>query len=177
MDNEKFSITQMESLSGISAFTLRYYDKCGFFPHIERDARKKRFYGEEDLHRLKLIEALRLSGLSIEGIGDFLRDYDAGEDVSQVVASRAEEIDAAKARLDGAKLYLLDEAARVAAIVGVFDEQADTVPECATVQTLVESESVIEPQTTTVVDNDDDDDDDDDFWPYSSTYVPRHSRL
>ena len=92
-ENVKYTITQMEELSGISAFTLRYYDKCGFFPHIERDARKKRFYGAEDLHRLKLIEALRLSGLSIEGIGRFLKDRDAGESVDDILAERVEAIE------------------------------------------------------------------------------------
>ena len=79
MTERDYTITEVEAISGISAFTLRYYDKCGFFPHIRRDARKKRFYRDADIRRLKLIESLRLSGLSIDGISAFLRAYDAGE--------------------------------------------------------------------------------------------------
>lgn len=63
-----YTITQIEELSGISAHTLRYYDKCGFFPSLSRDNRGRRIYSDEDFAQLELVHALRKSGLSIEGI-------------------------------------------------------------------------------------------------------------
>lgn len=68
-----YSITEIEDMTGISAFTIRYYDKCGFFPDLKRNARGRREFSSADLSQLYLIEALRKSGLSIEGIQYYVR--------------------------------------------------------------------------------------------------------
>ena len=61
-------------MTGISAFTRRHDDKCGFFPDLARDKRGVRSFSEEDdVAQLHLIEALRKSGLSIEGIQYYVR--------------------------------------------------------------------------------------------------------
>ena len=66
-------IAEVVDLTGISAFTIRYYDKCGFFPGLARDKRGVRSFSEDDVAQLHLIEALRKSGLSIEGIQYYVR--------------------------------------------------------------------------------------------------------
>lgn len=106
-----YTITEVESLSGISAFTLRYYDKCGFFPDIIRDERKKRYYSDTDIERLRLIEALRISGLSIEGIGRFLHDFDEGDhDAARaVLQDRVKHCDVLRDQVDAAQEFLQGE--------------------------------------------------------------------
>ena len=39
-----FGISEVADMTGISAFTIRYYDKCGFFPELARDARGVRTF-------------------------------------------------------------------------------------------------------------------------------------
>ena len=68
-----YGIGDVVALTGISAFTIRYYDKCGFFPNLHRDKRGVRTFSEADVAQLHLVEALRKSGLSIEGIQYFVR--------------------------------------------------------------------------------------------------------
>lgn len=69
----QYSISEVSEITGISAFTLRYYDKCGFFPNLYRDKNKVRSFSDADIAWLKLIDALRKSGLSIEGTQYFVR--------------------------------------------------------------------------------------------------------
>lgn len=69
----KYPIREIAEMTGISAFTLRYYDKCGFFPNLYRDKNNVRSFSDADISWLKLIDALRKSGLSIEGIQYFVR--------------------------------------------------------------------------------------------------------
>ena len=74
-------IQEVVEITGISAFTIVYYDKCGFFPSLHRDKRGVRSFAESDIRQLRLVDALRKSGLSIEGIRYFVRlSKDAARD-------------------------------------------------------------------------------------------------
>lgn len=68
-----FGISEVADMTGISAFTIRYYDKCGFFPNLARDHRGVRTFSDADLSQLYFVDALRKSGLSIEGIQYYVR--------------------------------------------------------------------------------------------------------
>lgn len=83
----RYSISEVADTTGISAFTLRYYDKCGFFPNLARDHRGIRSFSDADIDQLHLVEALRKSGLSIEGIQYYMRLAQRGN------ATRSERLD------------------------------------------------------------------------------------
>ncbi len=68
-----YGIGKVSEMTSISAFTIRYYDKCGFLPNLKRDRRGVRTFSHADVRQLYLVEALRKSGLSIEGIQYFVR--------------------------------------------------------------------------------------------------------
>lgn len=72
-DEPTYPIREVADMTGISAYTLRYYDKCGFFPNLYRGKNNVRSFSDIDVMRLKLIDALRKSGLSIDGIKYFVR--------------------------------------------------------------------------------------------------------
>lgn len=72
-DKEFFSISSIVDKTGISEYTLRYYDKCGFFPDLARTKGGTRKFCKNDIEQLRLIDALRRSGLSIEGLQYFVR--------------------------------------------------------------------------------------------------------
>ena len=69
----RYSISEVSDMTGISAFTIRYYDKCGFFPDLQRGKNNVRWFSDGDVSALHLVDALRKSGLSIEGIQYYVR--------------------------------------------------------------------------------------------------------
>ena len=67
-DDPCFGIADVADMTGISAFTIRYYDKCGFFPGLARDSRGVRSFSHSDMAQLRFVESLRKRGLCTEGI-------------------------------------------------------------------------------------------------------------
>lgn len=107
----QYAIGDVTEMTGISAFTLRYYDKCGFFPNLMRDRRGVRSFSDADIAQLRLIDALRRSGLSIEGIQYFVRLQNAKRDTT----------DELQAILDKQRTVLEYQAEEVARGLGVLD--------------------------------------------------------
>ncbi len=66
-----YTIGQVSEMFGIPVSTLRYYDKQGLFPHMERTSGIRKF-GDSELEALKLIECLKRSGLEIREIRQFM---------------------------------------------------------------------------------------------------------
>ncbi|MDO4849358.1 MAG: MerR family transcriptional regulator [Coriobacteriia bacterium] len=66
-----YTIGQVSEMFGIPVSTLRYYDKQGLFPHMERTSGIRRF-GDDEVEALKLIECLKRSGLEIREIHQFM---------------------------------------------------------------------------------------------------------
>jgi len=62
-----YTIGQVSEMSGLPISTLRYYDKEGLFPAMERKNGIRRF-GEAELEALRVIECLKRSGLGIKDI-------------------------------------------------------------------------------------------------------------
>jgi len=56
---------------GLPISTLRYYDKQGLFPGMERKSGIRKF-GEKELETLRVIECLKKSGLEIKDIRQFM---------------------------------------------------------------------------------------------------------
>lgn len=93
-----FGISEVADMTGISAFTIRYYDKCGFFPELARDARGVRTFSQSDVAQLYFVDALRKSGLSIEGIQYYVKLQRRG------AATRDERLAIVRASGDGARV-------------------------------------------------------------------------
>ena len=67
-----YTIGQVSEQFGLPISTLRYYDKEGLFPHMERVSGMRRF-GERELEALHVIECLKASGLEIRDIRQFMQ--------------------------------------------------------------------------------------------------------
>lgn len=87
-----YGIAEVADTTGISAFTIRYYDKCGFFPDLARDHRGVRSFSQADIAQLHFVDALRKSGLSIEGIQYYVRLQKLG------ASTRAERLEIVRAQ-------------------------------------------------------------------------------
>lgn len=66
-----YTIGQVSEMFGLPISTLRYYDKEGLFPGIERRSGIRKF-SERELEALRVIECLKKSGLEIKEIKQFM---------------------------------------------------------------------------------------------------------
>lgn len=67
-----FTIGEMAKKLGVAASTLRYYDKEGLFPFMERSEGGIRVFKESDYEFLKIIHCLKATGMQIKDIKNFI---------------------------------------------------------------------------------------------------------
>ena len=67
-----YSIGQVSEMFHLPISTLRYYDKEGLFPGMERKSGIRKF-GEREIEALRVIECLKASGLEIKNIKQFMQ--------------------------------------------------------------------------------------------------------
>ena len=67
-----YSIGDVAKRTGIAISTLRYYDREGLFPDMDRSSGGIRVFSGKELATLKVIECLKSSGMSIVSIREFL---------------------------------------------------------------------------------------------------------
>ena len=66
-----YSIGQVAEMFGLPISTLRYYDKQGLFPNMERVSGIRRF-SEQEIEALRVIECLKKAGMEIKDIRQFM---------------------------------------------------------------------------------------------------------
>ncbi|MDL2225475.1 MerR family transcriptional regulator [Eubacteriales bacterium OttesenSCG-928-M02] len=74
-----YTISDAAAHVGIAASTLRYYDKEGLLPFVDRSSSGTRMFKETDLEWLHLIECLKKTGMSIKEIKKFIDLYSEGD--------------------------------------------------------------------------------------------------
>ncbi|MDL2288095.1 MerR family transcriptional regulator [Oscillospiraceae bacterium OttesenSCG-928-F05] len=67
-----YTIGQVSKLFSIPISTLRYYDKEGLFPDIQRASGIRKF-SDSELDALRVIDCLKKSGMEIRDIKQFMR--------------------------------------------------------------------------------------------------------
>ena len=72
MQEQTYSIAQAAQRCGMSAHTLRYYDKEGLLPFVERNASGARVFKESDFSWLAMIRCLKNTGMQIKKIKEFI---------------------------------------------------------------------------------------------------------
>ncbi|MET9275812.1 MerR family transcriptional regulator [Kribbella sp. NPDC003557] len=75
---EQLSIAEASELTGLTAHTLRYYERIGLLD-VRRDAAGYRSYDERAMARIVFISRLRASGMSIGTISHYLELVHEGE--------------------------------------------------------------------------------------------------
>lgn len=67
-----YTIGQVSEMFHLPISTLRYYDKQGFFPNLERKG-NIRYFSDDELAAIRVIECLKRSGLEIKDIQLFFK--------------------------------------------------------------------------------------------------------
>lgn len=73
------TIAEVSKKFGLTADTLRYYEKIGLMNPVKKDAGGRRNYQEDDLRRINFVKCMRLAGLSIEAIKKYVDLFNEGE--------------------------------------------------------------------------------------------------
>ena len=66
-----YTIGQVSEMFNMPISTLRYYDKSGLFPNMQRISGIRQF-SEQEINALRMIECLKKSGLEIKDIKQFM---------------------------------------------------------------------------------------------------------
>ena len=111
---------------GVSAHTLRYYERIGLV-QVERDASGYRRYDAAGVRRLVFLTRMRTSGMSIRDLQRYVDMVEAGRDtVPERLTLLTEHRDGLRARIDELRLALAATEYKIAAYTRELEEQATT---------------------------------------------------
>jgi DNA-binding transcriptional MerR regulator len=66
IQKERFTIQEVAEATGLSAHTLRYYERIGLIHPIDREENTRRLYTEDDIGWIDFLLKLRATGMSIK---------------------------------------------------------------------------------------------------------------
>jgi len=76
-------IAEVSELCGLSSDTLRYYERIGLLPPVNRSESGIRDYDEIDLKRVEFIKCMRSAGLPIEVLIEYVSLVQQGDQTSE----------------------------------------------------------------------------------------------
>lgn len=89
-------IAEVSERCGLSADTLRFYERSGLVRPVARDRSGIRDYAEADLMRIEFIQCMRKAGLPIDVLKEYVDLVDAGEhtvgDRIQILVEQREQL-------------------------------------------------------------------------------------
>lgn len=68
----RYTVGEMAKRLGIAPSTLRYYDKEGLLPFVERSDSEMRLFKDSDYEWLQVIECLKKTGMHLKDIREFV---------------------------------------------------------------------------------------------------------
>ncbi|NSB13998.1 MerR family transcriptional regulator [Clostridium beijerinckii] len=76
----KYSMKEVSEKFNITPYTLRYYEREGLFPFVQRDNNGRRIYTDVDLGSIQLVNCMRATGMSIAYIKNYVSLTTKGKD-------------------------------------------------------------------------------------------------
>lgn len=84
-------IAEVSKRYGLSADTLRYYERIGLLSNIARNASGIRDYSDQDCARVQFVKCMRKAGVSIEALIEYMRLFEQGDDTIEARKALLEE--------------------------------------------------------------------------------------
>jgi DNA-binding transcriptional MerR regulator len=105
------TIAEVSEKYGMSADTLRYYERIGLIPPVPRDKNGIRNYGAESCGWIELMKCFRSAGVQVEALIEYVKLFREGDktmdarkqiliEQREVLNGRIEEMQAALERLN-----------------------------------------------------------------------------
>lgn len=125
MASATLRIGQLAERAGVSADTIRYYERLGLLPKPHRTLSGYREYSETLVHRIALVRNAMRFGFSLREIGGFLRVREAGgtpcRQVRQAAQTILDRVDRQIAELQAARETMRE-------TLGAWDAQLARTP-------------------------------------------------
>lgn len=71
-------IAEVSKEYGLSADTLRYYERIGLLPNVTRTPSGIRDYSEQDCARVQFVKCMRAANVSIEALIEYMALFEQG---------------------------------------------------------------------------------------------------
>jgi len=106
----QYRIGDVSQKLGLSADTLRYYEKIGLLPKVGRNGAGIRFYNDRDLSRLRFIQRAQQMDFTLAEIRELLRMREAPQKarkrVRELTAHKLAEVESRLAELQALRREL-----------------------------------------------------------------------
>ncbi|URN15961.1 MULTISPECIES: MerR family transcriptional regulator [Streptomyces] len=76
---DHYTISEAAAWTGLTAHTLRWYERIGLMPHVDRSATGQRRFTNRDLDWLTLVGRLRLTGMPVAAMVRYAELVRAGD--------------------------------------------------------------------------------------------------
>lgn len=76
---DQYTISEVAAFTGMSAHTLRWYERIGLMPHVDRSNTGQRRFSNRDLDWLAFVGKLRLTGMPVADMVTYAELVRAGE--------------------------------------------------------------------------------------------------
>lgn len=73
------NIKKVSEQTGVSADTIRYYERIGLLPRVRRNKSGIREFSEQDIATLEFIRCFRRAGMSVESLIEYMNLVEQGE--------------------------------------------------------------------------------------------------
>lgn len=67
-----YTVKEVSDMMGLSVPTLRYYDKMGLLPGLQRKSSGYRIFSDGDIEMLKIINSFKQAGFQIKDIQNYI---------------------------------------------------------------------------------------------------------
>ena len=101
-------ISELSQQTGLSAHTLRYYEKHGLINASTRSEAGYRYYNDSDVRRVEFVKTARNTGFSLEDISQLLsirvdKQSHSCQEVTDITEKKLQEVNAKLAELQSMK--------------------------------------------------------------------------
>jgi len=118
---DRYTISEVVAVTGLSAHTLRWYERIGLMPHVDRSNTGQRRFTNNDLDWLAFVGKLRLTGMPVS---DMVR-------YAELVRLGDHTRDERRELLEGTRLDVLRRIAELQDTLAVLDFKIDIYTERA----------------------------------------------
>ncbi|MGW0391661.1 MerR family transcriptional regulator [Streptomyces sp. NPDC003042] len=101
----RYTISEVEARTGLTQHTLRWYERIGLMPHVDRSHSGQRRFSDRDLNWLSFVGKLRATGMSV---ADMVRYAELVREGEHTVEQRRELLERTRSEVRARMAELTD---------------------------------------------------------------------
>ncbi|MEU4731197.1 MULTISPECIES: MerR family transcriptional regulator [unclassified Streptomyces] len=122
----RYTISEVEARTGLTQHTLRWYERIGLMPHVDRSHSGQRRFTDKDLDWLALVGKLRATGMSVADMVRYAELVREGREGRDTVAERRELLERTRRDVRARITELTDALAVLDYKIGIYSGKAQS---------------------------------------------------